>query len=156
MFRNIILLVVFTFGIGLVGCRSCWGPYDNCQPTFVPEAGDTCKGALYRNGSILGGMERAGETGCATCSGGGSQEATANRTILPVNHTEPAGEYPADENYSLGPVSAPAPSAGPTSAGVEELPASVLRPQGKTSGGEAFLPGETNLLENEFPLNDEG
>ena len=72
MFQKTVLMIVFTFAVGLVGCRSCWGPYDHCQPTFVPEAGDECMGELYRNGSILGGMERRGN--CSTCSscGGGS------------------------------------------------------------------------------------
>ena len=68
MFQKIVLMIVFTFA---VGCRSCWGPYDHCQPTFVPEAGDECMGELYRNGSILGGMERRGScSSCSSCAGG--------------------------------------------------------------------------------------
>ena len=71
MFQKIVLMIVFTFAVGLVGCRSCWGPYDHCQPTFVPEAGDECMGELYRNGSILGGMERRGScNSCSSCAGG--------------------------------------------------------------------------------------
>ncbi|MBR2693169.1 MAG: hypothetical protein IKE69_03050 [Thermoguttaceae bacterium] len=73
MFQKTVLMIVFTFAVGLVGCRSCWGPYDHCQPTFVPEAGDQCMGELYRNGSILGGMERRGNDGfCSSCAGGGT------------------------------------------------------------------------------------
>ena len=71
MFHKIVLMIVFSFAVGLVGCRSCWGPYDRCQPTFVPEAGDECMGELYRNGSILGGMERRGNcSSCSSCAGG--------------------------------------------------------------------------------------
>ncbi len=71
MFQKTVLMIVFTFAVGLVGCRSCWGPYDHCQPTFVPEAGDECMGDLYRNGSILGGMERRGNcSSCSACAGG--------------------------------------------------------------------------------------
>ena len=165
MFRKAVIMTVFAFAVGLVGCRSCWGPYDRCQPTFVPEAGDQCMGELYRNGSILGGMERRnGETGCATCGGGNTADfAAESNAVSQVNHEEymtngtmaPAG----------APSSVPAASAVGNAVqsfhdGAEELPPRAItqRPiQGGAPANEPlptgeFLPPDPGLQVESFPL----
>ena len=72
MTRLIVMAIVAAFAVGFVGCRSCLAPYDQCQPTFIPERGDQCMGELYRCGSTLGGMDRlSNATGdCENCGGG--------------------------------------------------------------------------------------
>lgn len=94
MFHKTVLMIVFSFAVGLVGCRSCWGPYDRCQPTFVPEAGDQCMGELYRNGSVLGGMERRGN--CGGCSACASGVAEADYGYL----SDAAYDYGSDASYA--------------------------------------------------------
>lgn len=139
MFHRVISVIIFAFAVGLVGCRACWGPYDHCQPTFVPEAGDCCMGELYRNGSSLGGMERrCGENGCCgSCSGCPSNisnavytESTNGNQSVPANHYESV-----PENSPLP----EAPSSAPLRA--EPLPERTNRPVG--SG--------TNLTRTSFP-----
>lgn len=72
MTRIIVMCIIMAFAVGFVGCRSCLSPYDQCQPTFLPERGDQCMGELYRCGSNLGGLEqRSNATGdCENCGGG--------------------------------------------------------------------------------------
>lgn len=161
MFRNAVIMTVFAFAVGLVGCRSCWGPYDRCQPTFVPEAGDQCMGELYRNGSILGGMgRRNSETGCAACGSGISSDFTdESAAFSQVNHEEYA------PNELTAPSSAPTASAvgaapKPFHDDAEELPPRAItqRPiQGGAPANESlptseFLPPDPNLQIEEFPL----
>jgi len=96
MLHKTVSVVIFAFAIGLVGCRACWGPYDHCQPTFVPEAGDTCMGELYRNGLILGGMERrCNESGCGSCAacGSGGVSNAGYTEFLDDGQNAPAGYY---------------------------------------------------------------
>lgn len=68
MFRTVSFSIILLLGLGLVGCRACYSPYETCQPTFVPERGDKCMGELYRSGSVLGGMERTqNNKECKSC-----------------------------------------------------------------------------------------
>ena len=90
MFQKSFAIVVFILAMGLAGCRSCYTPYDFCQPTFVPEQGDCCMGELYRYGSILGGMNRQGNPDCPTCSGEGD---TLDLFSESVNSTQYADQY---------------------------------------------------------------
>lgn len=71
MFRNILLFIGVVLFISFTGCRSCYSPYDYCQPTFVPERGDSCMNELYRSGSIFVDPQKSVDTrsGCKTCSG---------------------------------------------------------------------------------------
>lgn len=141
MFHRIVLMIVFAFAVGLVGCRSCWGPYDSCQPTFVPEAGDHCMGELYRNGSILGGMERTSNNGgCATCAGTAS---TDSENIIPANHTE---YVPAEE---FAPVEESAPAALPN-----EIPLGPIEKAPVPS--DHVLPEGANFSIEQYPLSAEG
>ncbi len=141
MFHKIVLAIVFTFAVGLVGCRSCWGPYDKCQPTFVPEAGDECMGELYRNGSILGGMQRrdGGCSECSECSGGFSDDYSAygyeggtmddgTSTELPPQEVNKSLEQSAPETSSENAETIPTPA--PT----------MTTPQGDRGSIEDFLP----------------
>ncbi|MDO5581273.1 MAG: hypothetical protein Q4G69_09060 [Planctomycetia bacterium] len=71
MFRKILLLTGAVLLISSLGCRSCYSPYDYCQPTFIPERGDSCMNELYRSGSIFVDPQKSIDTGggCKTCSG---------------------------------------------------------------------------------------
>ena len=80
MTRKIVMLIVMAFALGFVGCRSCLAPYDSCQPTLVPERGESCMGELYRCGSILGGAQRTANVSgdCEECGGGQVEYYAAN------------------------------------------------------------------------------
>ena len=163
MFRKTIIVIVFTFAVGLVGCRSCWGPYDRCQPTFVPEAGDQCMGELYRNGSILGGMERRnGASGCATCGGGASSDyAEGAEMVSPVNHEElMSEELGYDDGAASGNIPLTAPASGGSSGQApfhpqaEELPSRAITERPITPEPASLLPPDANLNVEEFPLSE--
>lgn len=149
MFQKIVIVIVFSFSVGLVGCRSCWGPYDRCQPTFVPEAGDQCMGELYRNGSVLGGMDRrTNESGCSSCAGGTTD---ADDAIIPVNHyeaVEASEAAPAQSQYS----ESDEPFAEPLPERVTQP--SKGQPQPQPLPMDEFLPSGANLPE-QFPLSDD-
>lgn len=153
MFHKLVLTIVFAFAVGLVGCRSCWGPYDHCQPTFVPEAGDQCMGELYRNGSILGGMERRGE-GCGSCG-----ECSTCFGDSQANFAD-YEEGPHDGQEMIQPQSFS--EAGPSEAlpplgGQETIPTpqpnSSAAPDGDRGSIEDFLP--SNLNSTDFSLGGE-
>ena len=138
MFYKAVLMIVFSFAVGLVGCRSCWGPYDYCQPTFVPEAGDECMGALYRNGSILGGMERRGNcSSCEACSGGvsgynaGYGYTEGYETSYDGAYVEQEGSYSGGEGYSEAGATEPLPNSG--AAPTETIPTPAPQSSGKGS-----------------------
>lgn len=76
MFQRICLFILGLTLLAAAGCRSCYAPYDNCQPTFVPERGDCCMGELYRTGSVFvnenNRIDHSAE--CKTCGMTGSRE----------------------------------------------------------------------------------
>ena len=90
MTRWICLAVIMATVLGFVGCRSCMAPYDQCQPTFIPERGDQCMGELYRCGSILGGMDRHSNVNgdCAECGGGSVEYYSEDGTVVSAPYTE--------------------------------------------------------------------
>jgi len=160
MFRFTAWLIVFVFSVGLAGCRACWGPYDHCQPTFVPEAGDKCMGDLYRNGSVLGGMDRrSNSSGCATCSGGGdSSDAMEMMPQNAPNMEEMNGTIPAaDPNAAPSPV--PYSPQGPMSEPISEpLPQQinqVPQPMNGSIPANQFIPTSQSELPEQFPLAEE-
>lgn len=138
MFQKTVIVIVFAFAVGLVGCRACWGPYDRCQPTFVPEAGDQCMGELYRNGSVLGGMERrTNESGCSSCAGG---VADGSEAAMPANYYESSEAVAESISYpeTISPQAEP-------------LPPQMNQPLPM----DEFLPNSSNPTE-QFPLSDDG
>ena len=106
MTRLIVMAIVAAFAVGFVGCRSCLAPYDQCQPTFIPERGDQCMGELYRCGSTLGGMDRLSTaTGdCENCGGGSVEYYGEDGSTIVQEYPESAAQYEANafagyENY---------------------------------------------------------
>ncbi len=71
MFHKINILILLVLGVSFIGCRACYSPYDRCQPTFVPERGDQCRGELYRSGSVFldPNHEVDHDDGCKECGG---------------------------------------------------------------------------------------
>ena len=168
MFHKLVLTIVFAFAVGLVGCRSCWGPNDHCQPTFVPEAGDECMGELYRNGSILGGMERR-DGGCSGCGGSANGECSScsgsDTSQANYEMTDYETQNVAPQSYSdysqAGPTEALPPRGGAPVDGnsTETIPtprpnAPVVPGQGQGSI-EDYLPDSTGTLPDNFPLGGE-
>ena len=97
-------------------------------------------GALYRNGSILGGMERRGDcSSCQSCTGGVSGYgynaeygyAEGYETSYDGAYVEQEGSYSGGEGYSEAGATEPLPGSG--AAPTETIPTPAPQSSGKGS-----------------------